>query len=163
MLTSLFGSSPTMKLTFNEQDSLPTVRIPSDDDRQVDKLYLFASDQTVGAVVEIILPPNIKRLEHNGIRAELIGQIELAYDRGNHYVFCSSSKELTSAGVLTQDTKYNFEFKDEKDNNGEKKYESYDGINVRLRYFIRIRISRSYGASAAKEFDFAVQKNYTFS
>ncbi len=64
-----------MKLTFNNQESLPTVRIPSDDDRGVEQLYLFSSDQPVGGTVEIIMPGNTKKIEHNGIKAELIGQI----------------------------------------------------------------------------------------
>jgi len=140
--------------TWNDQDSLPTVRVPSDDDRRIDKLYLFAADEPVGGRVDIIMPSNTKKIEHNGIKAELIGQIELAYDRGNHYIFFSSQKELAGPGILSQDISYNFKFS-EKDN--DKKYEGYDGINVRLRYFIRIRITRSY-SSISKEFDFAVQK-----
>ena len=120
-----------MTLTWTDQDSLPTVRVPSDDDRRIDKLYLFAADQVVSGRVDIIMPANLKKLEHNGIKAELIGQIELAYDRGNHYIFFSSQKELAGPGILTQDTCYKFEFSD-KDN--DKKYEAYDGINVRLRF-----------------------------
>jgi hypothetical protein len=144
-----------MKLTFAEQESLPTVRVPSDDDRRIDKLYLFAADQGISGQVEVIMPPNTKKIDHNGIKAELVGQIELAYDRGNHYVFFSTTKDLDGPGTLTQDCSFNFEFSDPEGN--DKKYESYDGINVRLRYFIRIRITRSY-SSISKEFDFAVQK-----
>eukprot|EP01084_Bolivina_argentea_P030142 55893_1 len=154
IISNFFGSNPTMTLTWNDQDSLPTVRVPSDDDRRIDKLYLFAADQEVAGKVDIIMPPNTKKIEHNGIKAELIGQIELAYDRGNHCFFFSSQKELSGPGILTQDTSYKFLFSG-KDN--DKKYEAYDGINVRLRYFIRIRITRAY-SSISKEFDFAVQK-----
>jgi len=157
IISNFFGGSPTMTLTWNDQENLPTVRVPSDDDRSIDKLYLFSADQAVGGKVDIIMPANTKKIEHNGIKAELIGQIELAYDRGNHYIFFSAQKELSGPGILAQDTSYNFEFT-EKDN--DKKYEAYDGINVRLRYFIRIRISRSY-SSISKEFDFAVQKIQT--
>jgi hypothetical protein len=132
---------------------MPTVKVTADEDRP-EYLYLFASDATVSGTADIILPPNTKKLEHNGVRAELVGQIELAYDRGNHYVFMSQAVELTGPGVLSQDTQYKFEFKNNED---DKKYESYDGINVRLRYFVRLRMSRSYG-NVAKEFDFAVQK-----
>jgi len=156
LFTSIFGGNPSIKLTFANQGSLPTVRIPTDDDRNLEKLYLFASDQTINGNIDIILPSNNKKIEHSGIKAELVGQIELAYDRGNHYIFVSQSQELAGQGILTQDITYPFEFKN-KNNEEEKKYESYDGINVRLRYFIRIRINRSYG-SIAKEFDFAVQK-----
>lgn len=35
IMQSLFGGTPTMKLTWNDQDSLPSVRVPADDDRQM--------------------------------------------------------------------------------------------------------------------------------
>ena len=34
------------------------------------------------------------KIEHNGIKIEFIGQIELYYDRGNHHEFLSLAKEL---------------------------------------------------------------------
>merc|ERR1712228_345147 len=64
--------------------------------------------------------------------------------------------ELAGPGILSQDTSFDFAFSD-KDNDKKYEYESYDGVNVRLRYFVRIRISRSY-SSISKEFDFSVQK-----
>jgi vacuolar protein sorting-associated protein 26 len=66
-----------------------------------------------------------------------VGQIELFYDRGSHYEFATMSQELASPGELRQTTNYDFEFK-----NVEKQYESYSGINVRLRYFVRVTVSR---------------------
>eukprot|EP00485_Elphidium_margaritaceum_P009084 CAMPEP_0202688286 /NCGR_PEP_ID=MMETSP1385-20130828/3811_1 /ASSEMBLY_ACC=CAM_ASM_000861 /TAXON_ID=933848 /ORGANISM="Elphidium margaritaceum" /LENGTH=314 /DNA_ID=CAMNT_0049343221 /DNA_START=1569 /DNA_END=2513 /DNA_ORIENTATION=- len=153
-ILNLFSSNPTITLTWNDEESLPTVRVPQDDDRQVDKLVLFSSEQPVGGRVDVAMPANTKKIEHMGIKAELVGQIELHYDRGNHYIFFSSQKELAGPGILTQDMSYKFLFSD-KDN--DKKYESYDGINVRLRYFVRVRINRPYSA-ITKDFDFAVQK-----
>lgn len=69
------------------------------------------------------------KLEHQGIKVELIGQIELYYDRGNHHEFVSMVKELARPGDLIQNTSYPFEFP-----NVEKPYEVYVGSNVRLRY-----------------------------
>ena len=68
------------------------------------------------------------KLEHQGIKIEFSGQIELYYDRGNHYEFTSLTKELARPGELTQNTSYPFEFL-----NVEKPFESYTGSNVRLR------------------------------
>ena len=59
------------------------------------------------------------------------------FDRGNHYEFLSTSQELASPGELHHAQTYSFSFK-----NVEKQYESYNGINVRLRYFIRATVSR---------------------
>jgi len=68
-------------------------------------------------------------LEHQGIKVEFIGQIEMYYDRGNHHEFTSLVKELARPGEMLQNTSYNFEFL-----NVEKPYETYTGSNVRLRY-----------------------------
>jgi vacuolar protein sorting-associated protein 26 len=51
------------------------------------------------------------------------------YDRGNHYEFLSLVQELASPGEMRAAQNFDFEFK-----NVEKQYESYNGINVKLRY-----------------------------
>lgn len=71
--------------------------------------------------------PN-KRLEHQGIKVEFIGQIELYYDRGNHHEFVSLVKDLARPGEVTQSQAFDFEF-----THVEKPYESYTGQNVKLR------------------------------
>ena len=53
---------------------------------------------------------------------------ELFYDRGNHYEFLSLAQELAAPGELRSAQTFDFEFK-----NVEKQYESYHGINVKLR------------------------------
>jgi vacuolar protein sorting-associated protein 26 len=63
--------------------------------------------------------------------------LELFYDRGNHYEFTSLVQELAIPGEMRQPQYFDFEFK-----NVEKQYESYHGINVKLRYFVRVTISR---------------------
>ena len=55
-------------------------------------------------------------------------EVELFYDRGNHYEFVSLAQELASGGEMRQAQSYDFTFK-----NVEKQYESYSGINVKLR------------------------------
>ncbi len=62
---------------------------------------------------------------------------ELFYDRGNHYEFLSLVQELASPGELRSASLFDFEFR-----NVEKQYESYNGINVKLRYFVRVTLAR---------------------
>lgn len=59
------------------------------------------------------------------------------FDRGNHYEFLSLGQELAAPGDLQHPQAFDFNFK-----NIEKQYESYSGINVRLRYFVRVTVSR---------------------
>lgn len=88
--------------------------------------------------------------------------VELFYDRGHHHEFLSLSQELAAPGEMRQAQTFDFAFK-----NVEKQYESYQGINVKLRcvtvllaqhaltenrYFIRVTISRRL-AEVVKEKD----------
>ncbi|KAG6380205.1 vacuolar protein sorting-associated protein 26-domain-containing protein [Boletus reticuloceps] len=73
--------------------------------------------------------------------------VELFYDRGNHHEFLSLSQELASPGELRQAQTFEFLFK-----NIEKQFESYQGINVKLRYFMRVSVSRRI-ADVTKERD----------
>lgn len=54
---------------------------------------------------------------------------ELFYDRGHHHEFLSLSQELAAPGEMRQAQTFDFAFK-----NVEKQYESYQGINVKLRF-----------------------------
>ena len=70
------------------------------------------------ALVRAQLAPN-----QSYVRAELF------YDRGHHHEFLSLSQELAAPGEMRQAQTFDFLFK-----NVEKQYESYQGINVKLRY-----------------------------
>jgi vacuolar protein sorting-associated protein 26 len=55
-------------------------------------------------------------------------------------------RELEPAGELAGPRQYPFEFC-----NVEKQYESYDGINVRLRYVLKVTIARHYNSNVTHE------------
>jgi hypothetical protein len=78
----------------------------------------------------------------------LIGQIELFFDRGNHFEFLSQEKELLPAGVLEKSQEFDFEF-----GNAPKPHECYCGVNVRLRYFLRVTVLRQMATNVVKELD----------
>ncbi len=67
---------------------------------------------------------------------------ELFYDRGHHHEFLSLSQELAAPGEMRQAQTFDFQFK-----NVEKQYESYQGINVKLRCVI-LRVENSYGTDS---------------
>ena len=54
-------------------------------------------------------------------------------------------------GQLDKGKTYPFEF------TSEKPFETYSGINVRLRYFVRVTITRAYNNNYVKEQDFSVE------
>jgi len=146
-MKSLFGPSPKVHLEFSYQEDRPKIKAPDGSN-----LCLLKAADIVDGVVSIILPIGMKKFDHTGITAELIGQIELSNDRGNHYVFLSMASELAPAGTIRNKKVIEFSFDGTK-----KTLDTYSGTNVRLRYFVRVRISRSYGTKIQKEYDFAVQ------
>lgn len=86
-----------------------------------------------------------KKIVHDGIKVEFVGNIgtstirimryvysysavELFYDRGHHHEFLTLSQELAAPGEMRQAQTFDFQFK-----SVEKQHESYQGINVKLR------------------------------
>ena len=72
-----------------------------------------------------------KRIDHLGIKVELIGTIENLFDKTQTTNFIQLAQELEPPGFLTDTATYNFSF-----NRVEKQFETYNGIIVRLRYFL---------------------------
>ncbi|KAF9152425.1 Vacuolar protein sorting-associated protein 26B [Linnemannia schmuckeri] len=146
-MANLFGfSAPVdIQITFKGEEERKMVEVKVDKDRR-EKFPLYFDGETVAGKIQIRVKDG-KKLEHNGIRVEFVGNIELFYDRGNHYEFSSLQQDLAVPGELRASTTLDFEFK-----NVEKMYESYHGINVKLRYFIRVTILRRL-ADVVKERD----------
>ena len=69
-----------------------------------------------------------KRLDHLGIRVELVGIIENLYDKNQNSVFLQLVRDLEPPGALNDNVSYDFQF-----NKVEKQYETYNGIVVRTR------------------------------
>lgn len=144
-----FGQSADIDIIFDGTENRQQAEIKTEDGKK-DKYLLYYDGETVGGKVNITLKKPGSKLEHQGIKIELIGQIELYYDRGNHHDFLSLVRELARPGDLIQNTSYPFEFA-----NVEKPYEVYVGSNVRLRYFLRVTIVRRL-SDIVREVDIAV-------
>eukprot|EP00164_Ancoracysta_twista_P013817 GFYU01022220.1.p1 GENE.GFYU01022220.1~~GFYU01022220.1.p1 ORF type:complete len:298 (+),score=107.41 GFYU01022220.1:173-1066(+) len=144
-----FGSAAKIDIQFADQDTWKRINVKKDN--TTENLLLFEGFDNVCGTVHVKLNPG-KKLEHAGIKVELIGSIELFYDRGNHYEFTSIVKELEPSGELHESKQYPFDF-----TSVEKQFESYNGINVRLRYFVRVTIIRQYNTNIVKDADFWVQ------
>lgn len=67
-----FTVTPTINIIFDDQESRPkkSVKVPGQDPLLVP---LYTGQENVSGVVDISLPPG-KKIEHQGIRMELIGQ-----------------------------------------------------------------------------------------
>jgi len=150
-----FGQNADIDIILENQDERKMGEIKDENGRK-ERMYLFYDGESVSGKVNVTLHRKTNRFEHQGIRIEFIGQIELYYDRGNHHEFLSLAKELARPGELTQNTSFDFEF-----NQVEKPYECYTGANVRLRYFIRVTIVRRL-SDMTKEMDLLVHTLATY-
>ncbi|KDP34514.1 hypothetical protein JCGZ_11064 [Jatropha curcas] len=142
-ISIIFADARTRKQVPLKNDNGQTIMVP-----------LFQSQENI--VGEVVIEPlQGKKLEHTGVTIKLIGQIELFFDRGNFYEFTSLVRELDIPGELYERKTYPFEF-----STVEMPYESYNGVNVRLRYILKVTISRNYVNNIVQCQDFVVH-NYT--
>ncbi|XP_043853488.1 vacuolar protein sorting-associated protein 26B [Dromiciops gliroides] len=150
-----FGQSAEVEILLSDAESRKRAEHKTEDGKK-EKYFLFYDGETVSGKVSLALKNPNKRLEHQGIKIEFIGQIELYYDRGNHHEFVSLVKDLARPGEFTQSQTFDFEF-----THVEKPYESYTGQNVKLRYFLRATISRRLN-DVVKEMDIVVHTLSTY-
>ncbi|CAF0997929.1 unnamed protein product [Rotaria magnacalcarata] len=146
------GSKVDIDFILDSQDQRKQVEVKVDDNNNKRSLqYIYYDGEDVGGSVQIKLKKNSK-VEHQGIRLEFIGQIEMLNDRSTIHEFINLSKLLAFPGELTENTSIDFHFP-----SVEKPYESYIGINVKLRYFLRLTIIRRFTNTIAER-DICVQQ-----
>ncbi|CAB3409216.1 unnamed protein product [Caenorhabditis bovis] len=144
-----FGQSAEVQIKLANEENRKTVKARGEDGNMHDH-YLYYDGESIMGTVHVNLKKANQKFEHQGIRIEFIGQIEVYYDRGNQQDFISLTRELARPGELTQNTQFPFEF-----HNVEKPYESYMGSNVKLRYFLRVTVVRRI-TDITRELDLAV-------
>eukprot|EP00871_Galdieria_phlegrea_P002697 jgi/Galph1/3428/GphlegSOOS_G2080.1 len=147
------GSSCSVMLLLDGAEERKTAVVYSPTThKKLEELPLFEETETVSGKVVISLKEG-KTLQHLGIRIEFIGAIEMLYDKESSQEFTSLVRELDDPGILTGTKQYPFAF-----THVEKSYDTYNGVNVRLRYFVRVTIERpTYVPNIVKEYDVAVQ------
>nr|XP_024359155.1 vacuolar protein sorting-associated protein 26A-like isoform X2 [Physcomitrium patens] len=146
-LYGAFGSPCTVSIDFVDAETRKQASVKKENGQTVLVPLFLGQDSVVGEVR--IDPVPGKKVEHTGVKIELLGQIELYFDRGNFYDFTSLVRELDVPGEILERKTYPFEF-----STVEMQYESYNGVNVRLRYILKVTISRSYATNIVEYKDF---------
>ena len=98
-----FGQSAEIEIALDGQESRKTAEIKTEDGKK-ERHYLYYDGETVSGKVNVSLKKAGSKMEHQGIKIEFIGQIEMYYDRGNHHEFASLVKELARPGELSSKT-----------------------------------------------------------
>ncbi|GME83419.1 unnamed protein product [Ambrosiozyma monospora] len=144
-MSFIFKSPLDIELRLDDEETRKTIEVKNSKGRK-EKLPLYKDGESVKGQVTIRTRDN-KRVEHLGIKIQLFGTIETSNDGVATDNFLSMASELASPGELKHPETFQFEFK-----NVEKQYESYRGINVRLRYYLKVIVSRkSNDVSREKE------------
>jgi len=144
----LFGSACDIEIELKNQSNMPLVDMKGESG-EIEPICLFQGRDAI--VGHIHVKPKGKKIDHIGIKLELIGQVELL-DEKTAYEFTTNVRELEPPGEVKEDKSWPFDFQ-----NVEKQFDSYSGLKVRLRYFLRVRITRQYSSNIQKTLDFAIQ------
>lgn len=97
---------------------------------EAEELPLYSNHDSIFGEVKLT-PLTTKRVEHAGVRVQLVGQIELASERGTFHDFISLARELSPPGDVATTAAGRplpFEFRAV-----ELPYDSYRGLQVRCR------------------------------
>lgn len=114
---------------------------------RVEPIPLYKDGELVKGEVTIRTKDG-RRVEHVGVKVQLLGSIESPLDAIASLDFLSLATELAAPAQLTHPETYPFEFR-----NVEKQHESYRGKNVRLRYYVRVVVSRKNKTDVVREKD----------
>ena len=149
---------PECTITFKEVEKRHHHKIKDYKKESNSKRYpTFFSEEDIEGYIEI--KSNNQTIPHNGIRAELHGIIE-QYGKINStiYEILNLGCEIAREGEISSpSSKYSFSFQ-----NTTFKYESYKGINISVKYFIKIIINSNIkNFIYEKEFAVALPKDNT--
>jgi len=146
-----FGTSTKIHIHFDgEKERANQVRkIESKKGVQTVNLPVYSGKDDISGS---IIVQTSKSMDHIGVKAELFGVIEILYDRNNRQEFLHSVKELSPPGTIAGKKQFKFHFTDTN-----KQHESYDGMNVRLHYYVQVTVSKNYSSNVVETRDFIVQ------
>ncbi|PRP76458.1 vacuolar protein sorting-associated protein 26 [Planoprotostelium fungivorum] len=149
---SVLGGAAKIDIALKDAAERQVVEIPTSQEGKTEKLPLYIENEAVVGSVSITIDNSSKKLEHMGISVALVGVIKM---NGNIHEFMNIVKDLEPAGILTENKSYDFNFE-----TNDRSYESYNGINAFLNYYVRVNISRSMATKITKQIEFW-QRNYS--
>ncbi|PSC75932.1 Vacuolar sorting-associated 26B [Micractinium conductrix] len=118
---------------------------------ETETMPLFSSKDTIAGEVKVTPIPG-KRADHQGIRVQLLGEVELASERGYPHQFLSLVRDLAPPGELSTQATLPFEF-----GSVEMQYESFRGSQAQVRYLLRVTVAHGMGQSVVKDHPFWVR------
>lgn len=143
---SLFYKSPVdIEILLDGEDSRRHVEIPATSQSAkslVERYPLFEDGESVSGIVTLRVREG-RKLEHLGVKVSLVGSIDTTGQNNeiknkNLDTFLTLSMDLCPPGELVHSVNHKFSFKDV-----EKRFESYQGKNVSIMYYIKVTVLRN--------------------
>ncbi|EFJ42180.1 hypothetical protein VOLCADRAFT_77226 [Volvox carteri f. nagariensis] len=130
------GAAARIDLEYKTQRGQPYKRTAPVKNKsgETEEIALFTNKDSIFGEIRVT-PLTTKKFEHQGIRVQLVGQIELLSERGSPHDFVNLVRELAPGGELQASKTFPFEFQ-----NVELQYDSYRGSQVRCRYLLRVTV-----------------------
>lgn len=141
----MFFKAPLdIEIRLDDEDTRKNVDVKTPQGR-LEKLPIYKDGESVKGNVTIRTREG-RKVEHLGVKVQLLGSIETNTDSVVSSDFLSMATELAAPSQLIHPETYQFEFK-----NVEKQYESYRGKNARLRYYVKVTVSRKSATEITRE------------
>lgn len=148
-MSNFFGTPCLLDLSLSYQPNRRSCFL--DFEKKSEKVYIYSDGEPIEGIAVVSLKPG-KKLDHSGIKVEVIGKVSVPRDASPSYTFFTLSKDLEPPGALLESKSFKWKFA-----HVDKIHESYKGQGVVLRYFARLSLGRPFVSSLTKEVDFAVQ------
>jgi len=147
----MFGSTCMCDITLDAEPNRKTASLGKD--KGGERAYIYTDGEDLSGTAVVSIKPG-KKVDHQGIKVELVASIENTTDKSGNYDFFCISKDLEHPGALFETKQFKWQFR-----GVDKQCETYYGTNVRLRYFVRLTVvsKGSLSSNVTKEIDFVVQ------
>ena len=115
----------------------------------------FYGSEAIKGSVQININNNSSKIQHQGIKIELIGEIDIHINEENNLNnnnnqfnrFLSLTNNLSTSGILNRENNiYDFEFK-----SVEKQYDSYKGKKFSIKYLLLVTVDLGFDSIIKKE------------
>jgi vacuolar protein sorting-associated protein 26 len=115
----------------------------------------FYGSEAIKGSVQININNNSSKIQHQGIKIELIGEIDIHINEENNLNnnnnqfnrFLSLTNNLSTSGILNKENNiYDFEFK-----SVEKQYDSYKGKKFSIKYLLLVTVDLGFDSIIKKE------------
>lgn len=145
----MFKAKAEVRIQLEGLDSRKTATLKDSTGKEHTLPVYSGPEDIIGSVVFEVKKG--KKFDHQGIKVELLGKIDIFHERNQTSEFISMSKDLEPPGSISSSVSIPFAF-----NKVDKSFETYMGKFCRVRYIVKATVGRSLAANISRDFEFCV-------